>query len=126
MPAAGIVKVEGGCHCGLVRFEADVPDAAIEVHACDCSICAMTGYLHLIVPDKDFRQTEGRRETSVYRFGTGAAQHIFCGQCGIKSFYKPRSHPNGISINLRCLDDTEGLDYRILPFDGRNHPGVPG
>ena len=107
-----------------MRFEAEVADGPLRVDDCNCSICAMTGYLHLIVPDAAFRQTEGRRDTTTYRFGTGAARHIFCSQCGIKSFYKPRSHPNGISINLRCVDDFETLDYVVTPFDGRDHPGV--
>ena len=110
--------VEGGCHCGLVRFQAAVSGPKVRVLDCDCSICRMTGYLHLIVPDKDFRLVEGQRETSTYRFGTGRARHIFCTQCGIKSFYKPRSHPDGISINLRCLDEDHGLDPAIVPFDG--------
>ena len=120
------MKVEGGCHCGLVRFEAEVPDGRVEVHDCDCSICRMTGYLHLIVPERDFRLVEGRRDTTTYRFGTGTARHIFCTQCGIKSFYKPRSHPDGISINLRCLDEGHGVDARVVAFDGRAHPGVIG
>ena len=119
------MRVEGGCHCGLVRFEAEVPQSP-PVLDCDCSICAMTGYLHLIVPEADFRLTEGKRDTVTYRFGTGAARHIFCGQCGIKSFYRPRSHPDGVSINLRCLDEGHGLDPTIVKFDGRNHPGVVG
>ena len=118
------VKVAGGCHCGLVRFEAEVPAGEVEVHACDCSICAMTGYLHLIVPEDDFRLIEGQRETVTYRFGTGTARHIFCGQCGIKSFYRPRSHPRSISVNLRCLDEGHGVDARIVAFDGRNHRGA--
>lgn len=118
------MKVAGGCHCGLVRFEADVPDGPVEVHDCDCSICAMTGYLHLLVPETDFRLLEGRNETITYRFGTGAARHIFCAQCGIKSFYRPRSHPKAVSINLRCLDEDHGVEARIVAFDGRNHPGV--
>jgi hypothetical protein len=116
--------VEGGCHCGLVRFEADVPDGAVRVSSCNCSICSMTGYLHLIVPEKDFRLLEGRRDTTTYRFGTGTARHIFCTQCGIKSYYKPRSHPDGISINYRCLDEDHGLEVRIETVDGQNHPGV--
>jgi hypothetical protein len=118
------VKVEGGCHCGLVRYEAYLPDGPIEILDCDCSICSMTGYQHLIVPETAFRLVEGRRDTTTYRFGTGAARHIFCSQCGIKSFYKPRSHPDGISINLRCLDEGHGLDIRVVAFDGRNHPGT--
>jgi hypothetical protein len=118
------MKVEGGCHCGMVRFEAYVNGPEVEVLDCDCDICRMTGYLHLIVPEKDFRLVEGRRDTTTYRFGTGAARHIFCTQCGIKSFYVPRSHPNGISVNYRCLDEGHGLEVSIVPFDGRNHPGV--
>ena len=86
----------------------------------------MTGYLHLIVPEADFRLLEGKRDTVTYRFGTGTARHIFCGQCGIKSFYRPRSHPDGISINLRCLDEGHGLTPAIVRFDGRDHPGVTG
>lgn len=120
------MKVEGGCHCGLVRFEAELPDEPLEVLDCNCSICSMAGYLHLVVDEQAFRQTEGRRDTSLYRFGSGQARHIFCSQCGIKSFYKPRSHPAGISINLRCIDDWRSLDVRIIPFDGLNHPGAIG
>ena len=118
------MKVEGGCHCGLVRFEADLPDAKVSVSTCNCSICAMTGYLHLIVPDKAFRLVEGKGDLTTYRFGTGTARHMFCGQCGIKSFYKPRSHPKSISVNYRCLDEGHGLTPAIEAFDGRNHPGV--
>lgn len=110
--------VEGGCHCGLVRYSVIVRDDPAEVVRCDCSICTMSGYLHLIVPEKDFRLLEGARDTTTYRFGTGRARHIFCTQCGIKSFYRPRSHPDGISVNLHCLDEGHGLETRIVPFDG--------
>jgi len=111
--------ITGGCHCGLVHFEADVPADAVLLD-CNCSICRMTGYLHLIVPEPKFRLLEGQRETTTYRFGTGQARHIFCTQCGIKSFYRPRSHPHSISINWRCVDDGHGLDPRIEPFDGQD------
>ena len=116
--------IHGGCHCGLVRFEASVPDGPVELSDCDCSICGMTGYLHLIVPETRFRLVEGKRDTTTYRFGTGTARHIFCAQCGIKSFYRPRSHPDGISINWRCVDEKDEIEARVTPFDGRNHPGV--
>ena len=114
------MKVEGGCHCGLVRFEAEVGDEPLEIRYCNCSICTMTGYLHLIVPDSRFRLLEGQKDTTTYRFGSGKARHIFCSQCGIKSFYRPRSHPDGISINLRCVDDWQDLKVAITPFEGRN------
>ena len=110
--------VEGGCHCGLVRFEASIPGPEVEVLTCDCSICKMTGYHHLIIPDSKFRLVEGQGETTTYRFGSGKARHIFCKQCGIKSFYRPRSHPDGVSINWYCLDEGHGLTARIVPFDG--------
>lgn len=112
--------VTGGCHCGIVRFEARVPEGAVELLDCNCSICSMTGYLHLIVPDTAFKLTEGQGETTTYRFGSGKARHIFCSQCGIKSFYRPRSHPDGVSINYRCLDEDHGLEVTITPFDGRD------
>ncbi len=119
--------VRGGCHCGLVQFEASLPDGApVEIHDCNCSICTMTGYQHVIVPESRFRLVEGKRDTTTYRFGTGKARHIFCQQCGIKSFYKPRSHPDGISINWRCVEDTAAVETIIVAFDGQNHPGAIG
>ena len=111
--------ISGGCHRGLVHFEADVAAEAVLLD-CDCSICAMTGYLHLIVPATAFRLIEGKAGTSTYRFGSGKARHIFRKQCGIKSFYRPRSHPDGVSINWRCVEDRAGLEPAVQPFDGRN------
>jgi hypothetical protein len=113
------VKIEGGCHCRAVRFRAEVPQA-IQVLDCNCSICAMTGFKHLIVPHEDFRLLSGTEALTSYRFGTGAAEHLFCGICGIKSFYRPRSHPDAWSINLNALDEVEGLEVTVHAFDGRN------
>lgn len=114
------VTISGGCHCGLVHFEAELPSPDVEVLDCNCSVCSMTGYLHLIVPETAFRLIDGKGETTTYRFGSGQAKHIFCATCGIKSFYRPRSHPDGISINLNCLDDGHGLHITTRTFDGRN------
>jgi hypothetical protein len=114
-----MVTISGGCHCGKVRFEADVPDA-VEVLDCNCSMCASTGYRHLIVPHSDFRLLSGGDLLSSYRFGTGAAEHLFCSICGIKSFYQPRSHPGAWSVNLKALDDEHGLSVSVRQFDGRN------
>lgn len=110
--------VSGGCHCGLVRFDAVVDGPEVEVLECDCSICRMSGHLHLIVPEARFRLLEGWRDTTTYRFGTGQARHLFCTQCGIKSFYRPRSDPDAISVNWRCLDEDHGLTARFRPFAG--------
>jgi hypothetical protein len=108
---------KGGCHCGAVRFEVFLPDE-VEVQACNCSICRMTGYL--IVPRSRFRLTAGDETLKTYVFNTGAAKHLFCGVCGIKSFYVPRSHPDGYSVNFRCLDAEDFSSVLTTEFDGRN------
>ncbi|WP_374283428.1 GFA family protein [Novosphingobium sp.] len=113
------MKVAGGCHCGAVRFAAEVaPDATLL--DCNCSICDKTGFLHLIVPHGDFTLLSGAEALASYRFGTGAAEHLFCRHCGIKSFYQPRSHPDAWSVNFRCLDHGHGLVPAVRRFDGRN------
>ena len=106
----------GGCHCGRVRFEVDAP-SRIEVLECNCSMCRMTGFLHLIVPATRFRLLQGTDALSEYRFNTGTAKHLFCRHCGIKSFYVPRSQPDGYSANARCLDAGSAVDTTIGPFD---------
>jgi hypothetical protein len=113
------MKVEGGCHCKKVRFAAEVP-AAVEVLDCNCSICAATGFRHLIVLHGDFRLLSGEEALTSYRFGTGAADHLFCATCGIKSFYQPRSHPEAWSVNLNALDDPSALEVTVRTFDGRH------
>lgn len=109
----------GGCHCGLVRFEVEAP-AAIEATECNCSICSKAGYLHLIVAQSDFRLLRGADSLETYTFNTGAAKHKFCRRCGVKSFYIPRSHPDGISVNVRCLDPETIAKVTVTAFDGRN------
>ena len=109
----------GGCHCGRVRFEVDAP-ANIVADECNCSICSKTAYLHLIVPRRAFRLLSGDDAIETYTFNTGAARHTFCRHCGVKSFYTPRSHPEGLSVNVRCLDPASIASLTIKPFDGRN------
>jgi hypothetical protein len=109
----------GGCHCGAVRFEAALPDH-VEAQSCNCSICAKTGFVHVIVPESRFRLLRGAESLETYSFNTGVARHHFCRVCGVKSFYRPRSNPDGWSVNARCLDDAEALDIDIEAFDGRN------
>lgn len=96
-----------------------MPDA-VEVLDCNCSICSATGFKHLVVPHERFRLLSGEDRLTSYRFGTGAANHLFCSICGIKSFYQPRSHPEAWSVNLNALDDPSALRVTVKPFDGRN------
>lgn len=114
-----LVTHRGGCHCGRVRFEVDAP-AVLEVHLCNCSICSMTAYLHLIVPASRFRLLQGEEDLATYTFNTGVAKHHFCTHCGIKSFYIPRSNPDGVSVNARCLEPETVAEIRVTDFDGIN------
>jgi hypothetical protein len=109
---------EGGCHCGAVRFRVKVDDR--QVQDCNCSICQKKGFLHLIVPAENFILLSGEDNLSTYTFNTGVAKHWFCRTCGIHSFYRPRSHPDGIDVNVRCLDGNVLSHFAIEPFDGAN------
>jgi hypothetical protein len=108
----------GGCHCGQVAFE--VTGVLKEVTLCNCSICTKKGYLHWIVPRESFRLLTPAERLSTYRFNTGVARHHFCPTCGVASFYVPRSHPNMIDVNVRCLDGVELEELKVRRFDGRN------
>lgn len=108
----------GGCHCGRVRFEVDAP-ADLDVSDCNCSICTKAGYLHLIVPKSRFRLLSGTDALHTYQFNTGTAKHLFCSHCGIKSFYVPRSHPDGYSVNARCLDAGTVRSVSVTKFNGQ-------
>ena len=109
----------GGCHCGAVRFEVDLPDT-FEVEDCNCSMCAMSGNIHVIVPGSRFRLLQGADNLTEYTFNTRTAKHLFCKTCGIKSFYIPRSNPDGYAVTWRCLDDWQDLDVTVNKFDGQN------
>ena len=109
---------EGGCHCGRVRFRVR-GDLATTLE-CNCSICTKKGFLHLIVPQGQFELLRGREELTTYTFNTGVAKHTFCRHCGIHSFYVPRSHPDGVSVNVRCLDGVDVASVRPVPFDGQH------
>ncbi len=108
----------GHCHCKAVEFEVEAP-ANVVCHECNCSICSLTGFLHMIVPKSAFQLIRGRDALSSYTFNTGVAQHYFCRHCGVKSFYIPRSNPNGYDVNVRCLDPAP-RQVNIEPFDGQN------
>ena len=114
-----LIVHRGGCHCGRVRFEVDAA-ARIDAIECNCSICRMTGFLHLIVPASRFRLLQGADALIEYTFNTGAAKHRFCRVCGIKSFYVPRSHPDGIDVNVHCLDRATIESIAVMPFDDAN------
>lgn len=108
----------GSCHCGAITFQVEAPQV-LELERCNCSICTKSGYLHLIVPLSRFELLSGEGSITTYRFNSGVAQHTFCSVCGVKPFYTPRSNPDGIDINVNCLD-TRPESVKINDFDGRN------
>jgi len=114
-----MVTHRGGCHCGRVRFEVVAP-ARVQVTECNCSMCLRSAYLHLIVPKERFKLFSGAEVLTTYQFNTGTARHLFCSVCGVKSFYVPRSHPDGYSVNARCLDEGTLEDMTIVRKDGKN------
>lgn len=109
---------EGGCHCGAVRFK--VSSDFSRVSDCNCSICRKKGFLHLIVPRSQFELLRGQDSLATYTFNTGVAKHTFCKTCGIHSFYTPRSDPDKVDVNVRCLDGVDLAAIHITPFDGQN------
>ncbi|KAJ1961093.1 hypothetical protein GGI12_003437 [Dipsacomyces acuminosporus] len=110
---------KGRCHCNAVTWEVQAP-ASLRVDDCNCTLCSMTGFQHIVVPKSRFTLLTGKENLGLYTFNTGVAQHYFCKTCGVKSFYIPRSNPDGVSINFRCLDKDNVSEFEILPFDGQN------
>jgi len=110
---------EGGCHCGRVRFRARVDLDLLS--QCNCSICTKKGILHLPIAPEDFELLRGKTALTVYTFETGVAQHTFCSHCGIHAFYIPRSQPDRITVNARCLDDIDGPSLQPTRFFGGRH-----
>jgi hypothetical protein len=109
----------GGCHCGAVKWEAETENDVV-VEECNCSMCRMVGFQHLIVPASRFRLLEGDDVLTRYTFNTGVAKHFFCKRCGVKSYYIPRSNPDGFSLNFRCMERAQFNDVEFKPFDGEN------
>ena len=114
-----LISHEGGCHCGAVRFRVTTADR-VTVQRCNCSICLRCGFVHLIVPGERFELLQGGDDLTDYRFNTGTARHLFCSHCGIKSFYVPRSNPDGYSINFHCIDEPRFKEVTWEDFDGQN------
>lgn len=108
----------GGCHCGAITFEVD--GEIRDVEQCNCSICTKKGYLHWYVDPAQFRLLTSPDAMETYRFNTGVARHHFCRVCGVAPFYLPRSDPDRIDVNVRCIENVDFSSLRVRSFDGRN------
>ncbi|WP_245321047.1 GFA family protein [Bradyrhizobium sp. NAS96.2] len=119
----------GRCHCGCVKFHVRAPEK-ISAVKCNCSICRMSGFLHMLVPGDNLSIECGEEFLTTYRFNKNIAQHTFCRVCGVKPFYRPRSNPSGFSVNVQCLDRTTIESVSVEVFDGEDWEqaicGMPG
>lgn len=95
---------EGGCHCGAIRFKADVPEP-MRGGRCNCSICAAKGVVMVPIAQHALQVTRGAETMATYSFNTGVAKHHFCPRCGIHVYHQPRSDPSIYAINAAALDD---------------------
>ena len=110
--------MQGGCHCGRVRFR--VTADLDRVTECNCSMCGKKGFLHLIVAPEQFELIGGQDDLTTYQFNTKVARHTFCKVCGVHPFYVPRSDPDKIDVNVRCLDGADLDALHAERFDGKN------
>jgi len=117
--SGALVSHRGGCHCGRVRYEARAAPSIV-ASRCNCSICTMSGYLAMLTPAERFTLLAGASDIVTYTFNTGRARHTFCRHCGIKSFYHPRSHPDGVAVNVHCLEPETVESITVEEVDGRN------
>lgn len=115
---ASNAELRGGCHCGKVRFRVRRPLSGLTT--CNCTMCQKKGIVHFIVPRAAFELERGADALTTYTFNTGVAQHYFCSTCGIHPYYVPRSDPDKIDVNARCLDDIDVSALEVAPFDGRH------
>jgi len=110
---------KGECHCKKIQFTFKAP-ASVSITICNCSICNVSGFQHVFIPHEDFTLLSGESFLKSYRFGSRKAQHMFCTECGVKSFYQPRSHPDKYSINYRCIKKGTLSIQNTIKFDGKN------
>ena len=117
------VTLDGGCHCGAVRFKATLTEGFAAARRCSCSICRMRGAVAVTSTPADFAITQGADTLATYRFNTGVAEHHFCSICGIYTHHKRRSNPNQLGVNVACLDGVSPFDFTEVPVnDGERHP----
>lgn len=96
------VEYYGSCHCGSITFSIKAPRKLV-VWRCDCSICEMKKNEHFIIPEKNLILLSGGKDITQYQFNTNTARHYFCSICGVQSYYRPRSNPDGVAVTFSCL-----------------------
>jgi len=117
------ITVNGSCHCGAVKFTAELPQGLASARRCTCSICRMRGAVAVTSTSQGFRILEGEDKLATYRFNTGVAEHHFCTVCGIYTHHRRRSNPNQFGVNVACLEGVSPFDFaQVVVYDGSRHP----
>lgn len=117
------ITLNGSCHCGAVKFTAELPQGLASARRCTCSICRMRGAVAVTSTHDGFRITQGMNSLATYRFNTKTAEHHFCRVCGIYTHHKRRSNPDQLGVNAACLDGVSPFDFaEVIVFDGSRHP----
>jgi hypothetical protein len=117
----------GQCHCGAVRFEAQLADGFNSIRRCTCSYCRMRGAVTVSAQAGGIKLLQGEDVLTSYRFNTGTAQHFFCSRCGIYTHHQRRSNPRQFGVNVACLEGLSPFDFPEVPVvDGVNHPSDTG
>jgi hypothetical protein len=122
--SADPITLGGACHCGTIKFTAELPQGLASARRCTCSICRMRGAIAVTSTHEGFKILEGEEKLATYRFNTKTAEHHFCSVCGIYTHHKRRSNPNQLGVNVACLEGVSPFDFsEVVVYDGDWHPG---
>jgi hypothetical protein len=115
--------VNGGCHCGAVKFRVRLPDGLQTARRCTCSYCRMRGAVAVSAELDALDIIQGGDQLTEYIFNTKVAKHYFCSVCGVYTHHQRRSNSQQFGINAACLEGVSPFDFAKVPvMDGINHP----
>jgi hypothetical protein len=111
------MKYNGSCHCSSIKFQ--IESNLEKIVQCNCSICIRRNAKMIMIPKENFLLLEGSENLSLYQFNTDIAKHFFCKKCGIYTHHNRKSDPNGMGVNLGCIEDLDSMEFDAIQFDGK-------